>query len=140
MKKIIDDDKLNKIQFDKSLFHLPKSHGNYIDLRTGQLKSSDKKAKEKMYPKYHQGQINRDSTKQTKKKIKKCPARCVICCAMSDLNDKDSKIAQTTMYCSTCLVSLCTKIKGNRRASFFEIFHQMKGLSVLRDKSDSTEV
>jgi hypothetical protein len=140
LKKFIDDDKLNKIRLDKSLFHLLKSQGSYIDLRTGHLTSSDKKAKEKMYPIRCLGQINEDSTEQTKKKIRKCPPRCVMCCAVSNPNDEDSKIMQTTMYCFMCLVSLCTKKKGNRTASCFEIFHQMQDLSVLRGKSESSEV
>ena len=34
LKKFIDDDKLNKTPLDKTLFHIPKSQGSYIDSRT----------------------------------------------------------------------------------------------------------
>ena len=50
MKKFIDDDMLNKILLDKTLFHIPKSHGSYIDSSTGRLTSSGKKAKENFIP------------------------------------------------------------------------------------------
>ena len=44
LKKFIDDATLNKIRLDKSLFHIPKSHGSYVDSRTGRLTSSGKRA------------------------------------------------------------------------------------------------
>ena len=47
MKKFIDDETLNKIHLDKTLFHIPKSSGSYVDSRTGRLTASGKRAKEK---------------------------------------------------------------------------------------------
>ena len=47
LKKFIDDEMLNKIRLDKTLFHIPKSKGSYIDSRTGRLTSSGNKAKER---------------------------------------------------------------------------------------------
>ena len=73
----------------------------------------------------------------TPKKIRKCPPKCIICCAMASKDDKDYKITQTTIYCSTCLVTLCIKKKGNRKASCFEIFHQIKDLESLKGKPDN---
>ncbi len=35
LKKIIDDETLNGIRLDKTLFHVPKSHGSYVNARTG---------------------------------------------------------------------------------------------------------
>ncbi len=35
LKKLVDDEKLNRIWLDTTLFHLPKSHGSYVDARTG---------------------------------------------------------------------------------------------------------
>ena len=35
LKKFIDDETLNGIRLDKTLFHVPKSHGSYVDARTG---------------------------------------------------------------------------------------------------------
>ncbi len=64
-------------------------------------------------------------------KMRKCPPRCIIYCAVSDPKDKDSKITQMTIYCLICLVSLCTKMIGNRRTTYFEHFHQIRDLSDL---------
>ncbi len=124
LKKFIDDEKLNKIRLDRSLFHIPKSQGSYIDSRTGRLTSSGNKAKEKMCS----AKEGEDATESTAKKIRKCPPKCILCCAMASKDDTDYKITQTTIYCSTCLVTLCIKKKGNRKASCFEIFHQIKDL------------
>jgi hypothetical protein len=139
LKKFIDDEMLNKIRLDKTLFHLPKSHGSYIDSKTGRPTSIGKKAKEKLYQVQTEATEADISTEKVMKKIRKCPPRCVVCCAMADPKDKGYKITQTTLYCCTCLVSLCTKRKGNRRASCFEIFHQIQDLSCLRGKSSEAE-
>jgi len=45
LKKFIDDEMLNRIHLDKTLFHIPKSHESYVDARTGKLTSSGKKGK-----------------------------------------------------------------------------------------------
>jgi hypothetical protein len=130
LKKFIDDEMLNKIRLDKTLFHIPKSKGSYIDSRTGRLTSSGNKAKEK---------TTGDGTPlDNGKKIRKCPPKCIVCCAMADPKDKEYKITQTTIYCSTCLVTLCIKKKGNRKSSCFEIFHQIGDLTSLKGKTDST--
>ena len=137
MKKLIDDDMLNKIRLDKTLFHIPKSHGSYIDSRTGRLTSSGKMAKEKLYPNQAQVHESEGSGELVPEKIRKCPPKCIVCCAIADPNDKEFRITQTTIYCPTCLVSLCIKKKGNRKASCFEIFHQIPNLSSLKGKSDN---
>ena len=48
LKKFIDDEKLNRIQLDKTLFHLPKSHGSYVDARTGRRTIRGTKVKERV--------------------------------------------------------------------------------------------
>ena len=70
-----------------------------------------------------QSNDNEGSTEQSPKKFCKCLPKCIACCATADLNDKDSKIVQTTIYCSMCLVALCIKKKGkgNRHALRFSI-------------------
>jgi hypothetical protein len=35
LKKLVDDETLNHICLDRTLFHLPKSHGSYFNARTG---------------------------------------------------------------------------------------------------------
>ena len=56
------------------------------------------------------------------------------CCAVSDPKNKGSKITHATIYCSICLVSLCTKMIGNRRKTYFEHFHQITNPSDLYGK------
>jgi hypothetical protein len=138
LKKFMDDETLNKIQLDRTLFHIPKSHGSYIDSRTGRATTSGTRAKEKVYQEQEQSKESDNSPEPIVKKIRKCPSKCVVCCAIAAPNDKEFKITQTTIYCSTCLVSLCLKKGGHRRASCFEIFHQIRDLSLLTETSDGS--
>ena len=132
----MDDEKLNKIRLDKTQFHIPKSQGSYIDSRMGRLTSCGNKVKEKMCSIQVPSKEGDDATEHTSKKIRKCPPQCILCCAMANPKDKEYKITQTKIYCSTCLVSLCIKKKGNRRASCFEIFHEIKDFPCLKGKTD----
>ena len=136
LKKFIDDNTLNKIRLDKTRFHIPKSHGSYIDSRTGRATASGARAKEKVRQELELSNESDKSPEPIMKKIRKCPPKCVVCCAVADPKDKEFKITQTTIYCSTCLVSLCLKKKGHRRASCFEIFHQIRDLSKLKGTQD----
>jgi hypothetical protein len=136
LKKFIDDDTLNKIRLDKTLFHIPKSHGSYIDSKTGRATASGARAKEKVHQDQEQSNESDKSPDQVAKKIRKCPPKCVVCCAVADPKDKEFKITQTTIHCSTCLVTLCLKKKGHRRATCFEIFHQISDLSKLKATQD----
>ena len=102
---------LNKMHLDKTLFHIPKSHGSYIDSKTGRPTSIGKKAKEKLFQVQGETKETEGSMDQVLKKIRRCPSRCVVYCATADPKDKGYKITQTTLYCCTCLVSLCTKKK-----------------------------
>ena len=72
------------------------------------------------------------------KKIRKCQPKSIVCYAMADPRDNEYKITQTTIYCSTCLVTLCIKKKGNWKMSCFEIFHQIRDLTSLKGKTDSS--
>jgi hypothetical protein len=136
LKKFRDDATLNKIRMDRTLFHIPKSLGSYIDTRTGRPTSSGKRAKEKNISSQENMEESGQSSQHTVRKIRKCPPKCVVCCALADPKDKDSKITQTTIFCSTCLVSLCIKKKANRRSSCFEIFHQVGDLSYLKSRQE----
>ncbi len=107
LKEFIDDDMLNKICLDKTLFHIPKSHGSYVDCRTGRLTASGRRAKEKLFPAWGEVGDDDESPDQAARKIRKCPPKCVVCCAIADPKGKDMKISQTTIHCSLCLVALC---------------------------------
>ena len=48
LKKFIDDEKLSRIRLDKTFFHVPKSHGSYVDARTGRRTIRGAKAKERV--------------------------------------------------------------------------------------------
>jgi hypothetical protein len=109
---------------DKTLFHIPKSHGSYIDSRTGRATASGARAKEKVCQEQELSKESDKSPEPIMKKIRKCPPKCVVCCAVADPKDKEFKITQTTIYCSTCLVSLCLKI------------HQIRDLSKLKGTQD----
>ena len=109
LKKFIDDETLNRIRLDKTLFHIPKSHGSYVDCRTGRLTTSGRRAKEKLFPARREAGNDDESPDQVARKIRKCPPKCVVCCAIADPKDKDTKISQTTIHCSLCLVALCIK-------------------------------
>jgi hypothetical protein len=138
LKKFMDNDTLNKIRLDRNLFHLPKSHGSYIDSKTGRVTADRTRARERI-PKELEELKEDNSPDPTSKKIRKCPPKCVVCCAIADPKDKEFKITQTTIYCSTCQVSLCLKKKGRRRASCFEIFHQISDLKYLKGMPDGSE-
>ena len=132
LKKFIDDEKLNQIQLDKTLFHLPKSHGSYVNARTGRITIRGAKAKEGFVASNDKAHGNEALTGGKVAKVTKCPPRCIVCCAINDPKNKDSKITQTTIHCSICLVSLCTKRIRNRKTTCFECFHQIQDLSELQ--------
>ena len=125
LKKFIDDGKLNRIWLDNTLFHLPKLHGSYVDARTGRRTIRGAKAKERIVASKDKAHGNEALTGGKVAKVRKCPPRCIVCCAINDPKNKDSKITQTTIHCSICLVSLCTKRIGNRKTNCFERFHQI---------------
>lgn len=134
LKKFIENEILNKIRLDKSLNHLPKSIGCYVDATNGMLTPSGKNAKERVKSSEEEEAAAAraaDTQKKKPRKVRKCPPRCVICCAIADPQNKESKISQTTIYCSTCLVHLCTKKIGNRKTTCFERFHQLPDLTQL---------
>ena len=106
-----------------------------MEKKTVRLTSNGHMAKEKNYNQT-QSNENEGSTEHTPKKIRKCPPKCIVCYAMADPKDKEYKITQTTVYCSTGLVTLCIKKKGNRKSSCFEIFHQIGDLTSLKGKTD----
>ena len=131
LRKFITDEKLNRIRLDKTLFHLPKSHGSYVDAQIGRKTIRGTKAKERGMSSNEKANGNDASSDGKVTKARKCPPRCIICCAVSDPKDKGLKITQMTLYCSICLISLCTKMIGNRRTTCFEQFHQIRDLSNL---------
>eukprot|EP00804_Cyclotella_cryptica_P022158 CCRYP_011619-RA/>CCRYP_011619-RA protein AED:0.03 eAED:0.03 QI:428/1/1/1/0/0/2/125/265 len=135
LKKFIDNEMLNKIRLDKSLNHLPKSIGSYVDAKDGRLTPSGKNARERAKSSEQQAE-GVDNQEKKAVKVRKCPPRCIVCCAIADPRNKETKISQTTIYCSTCLVHLCTKQIGNRKTTCFERFHRLPDLSQLsRDKN-----
>ena len=123
---------MNCIWLGKTLLHLPKSHGSYVNARTGRRTIRGAKAKERVVPTNEKAPGNDASTDGKFTKVRKCPPRCIVCCAINDPKNKDSKITQTTIHCSICLVSLCTKRIGNRKTTCFKRFHQIQDLSELQ--------
>ena len=138
LRKFITDEKLNRIRLDKTLFHLPKSHGSYIDARTGRRTIRGANAKERVIALNVTDRENDTPTAGKVSKVRKCPPRCILCCAINDPTNKGSKITQTTIYCSICLVSLCTKRIGNRKTTCFKRFHQIQDLSEIQGNRDSS--
>ena len=136
LRKFITDEKLNRIRLDKTLFHLPKSHGSYVDARTGRRTIRGANAKERVIALNVMDRENDTPTAGKVSKVRKCPPRCILCCAINDPTNKGSKITQTTIYCSICLVSLCTKRIGNRKTTCFECFHQIQDLSEIQGNKD----
>ena len=131
LKKFIENEMLNKIRLDKSLNHLPKSIGCYVDATNGRLTPTGKNAKERVKSFEEEDKEEADTQKKKSRKVRKCPPRCIVCCAIADSQNKESKISQTTIYCSTCLVHLCTKKIGNRKTTCYERFHQLPDLTQL---------
>jgi hypothetical protein len=101
LEKFMDDEKLNKIRLDKTLFHIPKSQGSYINSRTGRLTLCGNKAKEKMCNIQVPSKEGEDATELTAKKIRKCPPKCILCCAMANPKGKEYKKhrQQSTVQC-----------------------------------------
>jgi hypothetical protein len=128
LRKFIEDEKLNRIRLDATLFHIPKSDGSYVHVRTGRRTKKGDNARERIAAR----SCEEDEGEETMKKVRRCPPRCIVCCATHDPKNKDAKIAKTTIYCSVCLVSLCTKRIDNRRTTCFERFHQIQNLSDLQ--------
>ena len=127
---------MNGIRLDKTLFHLPKSHGSYVDARAGRRTIRGTKEKERVVASNEKASGNNALMDGKVTKVRKCPPRCIVCCAINDPKNKDSKITQTTIHCSICLVSLCTKRIGNRKTTCFECFHQIQDLSEIQGNKD----
>ena len=128
LKKFIEDEKLNRIRLDSSLFHIPRSDGSYVNAKTGRRTKNGNRARQKIVgqsgeEEAHEGMVA---------KVRRCPPRCIICCATNDPKNEDSRIAKTTIYCSVCLVHLCTRRPDNRQTTCFERFHQIQDLSDLK--------
>ena len=100
----------------------PKSHGSYVDVRTGRRTIRGTKAKERVMSSNEKGNGKDTSSNGKVTKVRKCPPRCIICCTVSNPNGKGSKTTQTTIYCLICLVSLCTKRIGNSRTTCLVCF------------------
>ena len=73
LRKFIEDDMLNRIQLDKTLFHIPKSHGSYVDARTGRRTIRGANAKKRPVSSSDQGCDNELAMQGQTTKIRKCP-------------------------------------------------------------------
>ena len=121
LSKYIEDPTLNKIRYDRSLFHVPHSVGSYVDAKTGKTTCNEKNAKQN----------------ETVSKIRRCGPRCIVCVAIADPDDNEAKISQTTTICSTCFVPLCKKKIGSRKTTCFERLHEVSDLSKLVQEKKS---
>ena len=113
-------------------------HGSYVDTRTGRITIRCAKAKEGVVASNEKAHGNEALTGGKVAKVRKCPPRCIVCCAINDPKNKDSKITQTTIHCSICLVGLCTKMIGNRKTTCFEHFHHIQVMLELQGNRDSS--
>ena len=104
----MDDEKLNQIRLDATLFHIPKSDGSYVGARSGTRTRRGDKAKEKVITHNENAACDDDVGEVMVANVRRCPPRCIVCCAINDPRNKDTKITKTTIYFSVCLVSLCT--------------------------------
>ena len=83
---------MNPIRLDKTLFLVPKSHGSYVDARTGRRTIRGAKAKERVMSSNEKSIVSDASNDGKLTKVRKCPPRCIVCCAVSDPKNKSSKI------------------------------------------------
>ncbi len=67
-------------------------HGSYVDERIGRRTIRDKKAKERVVASNEKAHGNEALTGGKVAKVRKCPLRCIVCCAINDTKNKDSKI------------------------------------------------
>jgi hypothetical protein len=114
---------------------MPRSDGCYVNAKTGRRTKRGDKARQKTVAQSEE----EEADEGTVAKIRRCPPRCIVCCATKDPNDGDSKIAKTTIYCSICLVHLCTRKPDNRQTTCFERFHQIHDLSDLKSARSPAE-
>jgi hypothetical protein len=82
LKKYIEDATLNRIRYDRTMFHVLHSVGSYVDAKTGKRTSNGKNVKQN----------------ETVSKIRRCGPRCILCVAIADPDDKDTKISQTKRF------------------------------------------
>ena len=91
LKKFIDDEKLNQSWLDKTLFHLPKLHGSYVNARTGRRTIRGAKAKARIVASIGKAHGNEALTGGKVAKVRKFPPRCIVCCVMNDPKNKIQK-------------------------------------------------
>jgi len=117
------------------LFHIPKSHGSYVDARSGRRTIKGANAKKRPVSSSDQGCDNENAIQWKLTKTRKCPPRCIVCYAVSDSKNKASKITKTIICCSICMVSVGTKRigKSKRKTTCFGRFHQIPNLSDLQE-------
>ena len=135
-KIFIDDEKLNRIRLDKTLFHFPKSHGSYVDARTGRRTIRGAKAKERVVSSNEKLSSNDSSNDRKLTKVRKCPPRCMYVVQCQIQKTKHQKYHRRQSIVQFCLVSLCIKMIGNRKITCFECFHQIQDLSDLHRNND----
>ncbi len=72
------------------MFHIPKSHGSYVDARTSRRTIGGANAKKRSVSSSDQGCDIENAIQGQITKIRKCPPRCIVCCAVSDPKNKAS--------------------------------------------------
>ena len=116
----------------------PYLHWSYVDASTGRITMRGTKAKEGFVASKEKAHGNEALIGGKVAKVRKCLPMCIVCCAINDPKNNNSKITQTTIHFSICLVSLCTKRIGNRKTTCFECFHQIQDLLELQSNRDSS--
>ena len=80
LKKFIDDEKLNRIRLDATLFHILKSDGSYVHARTGRRTKIGDNARQKSVGRSEEDEADKGMVA----KVRRCPPRCIVCCATND--------------------------------------------------------
>ena len=109
-------------QAEQDIISYLKSHGSYVNARTGRITIRGAKPKEGVVASNEKAHGKEALTGGKVAKVRNCPPRCIVCCAMNN----------------PCLLSLCTKRIGNRKTTCFECFHQIQDLSDLQGNRDAS--
>ena len=75
LKKFIEDETLNRVRLEKTLCHVPKLHGSYVDARTGRRRIRGSKANERVMSSNKKAYGNDASSDGQVTKVGKCLPR-----------------------------------------------------------------
>jgi hypothetical protein len=104
LKKFIDDEKLNCIRLDATLFHIPKSDGSYVHARTGRRTKIGDNARQKSVGRSEEDEADKGMVA----KVRRCPPRCIVCCVTNDPKKEMPKL-QRQQYIVQFVWCICVQ-------------------------------